>query len=52
MFSDGIAGQFLNLLSTEQPPLEMVERIIAAQAKEFDDAMVLVVKYHGTEYEG
>jgi serine phosphatase RsbU (regulator of sigma subunit) len=51
MFSDGIAGQFLDLLSTEQSPAEMAERIIGRGTKGYDDAMVLVVKYHGTVYE-
>jgi serine phosphatase RsbU (regulator of sigma subunit) len=52
MFSDGITNQFLDLLSTEQPPAEMAERIIGRRTKGIDDAMVLVVKYHGTGHEG
>jgi serine phosphatase RsbU (regulator of sigma subunit) len=50
MFSDGIASQFLDLLSFEQPPAEMAERILAAKTKTVDDAMVLVARYHGSEY--
>ena len=47
MFSDGIASHLFDRTLIDRPPAALAERIISTQAKNTDDALVLVARYHG-----
>jgi len=47
MFSDGIASHLVDRIYIDREPAELAERIISTQAKNTDDAIVLVARYHG-----
>ncbi len=45
--TDGIRPEFVESLGLREPPAQLAERILREHARDTDDALVVVARYHG-----